>query len=178
MHSNLRELVNKVTSGDSYTIDFDYHGLQLEQIATYSIYAQSIITIVVIINSLLLAFLLIKWIYRKKKMNNLSHDSPLQDKFRGLKDSLRSRNDRFSFRKGSKTFRDSFWTTGSNIRDAIKNEAHQLKYRIQASPKAFRKPSSSFNVPHNVEAGTNTDVNIYPPPASVSDLYPALPRYI
>ena len=60
MHSSLRELINKVTSGDSFTFDFDYYGLQLEQIATYSIYAQSALTIVVIINPLLLAFLLIK----------------------------------------------------------------------------------------------------------------------
>ena len=60
----------------------------------------------------------------------------------------------------------------------MKNVAHQLKYRIEASPKAFQKPVSFFSVPHNVEAGTNTDVNIYPPPASVSDLYPALPRDI
>ena len=180
MHSSLRELVNKVTSGDSYTIDFDYHGLQLDQIASYSIYAQSVITVVVIINSLLLAFLCIKWLYRKKIKHTLSHDpnSPLQNKFRGLKDSFRSRKDRFSFRKGSKTFRDSFRATGSNIRDAIKNEAHQLKYRIQASPKALRKPSSTLNIPFNVEAGTNTDVNIYPPAASAADLYPALPRYI
>ena len=180
MHSSLRELVNKVTSGDSYTIDFDHHGLQIDQVTSYSIYAQSIITIVVVINSLMLAFLVIKWIYRKKISHKLSHDSnsPLQNKFRGLKNSVRLRKDRFSFTKGSKTFRDSFRVTGSNIRDALKNEANQLKHRIQASPKAFRKPSSTLNIPLHVETGTNTDVNAYPPVASVADLYPALPRYI
>ena len=180
LHSSLRELVNKITTGDSYTIDFDYHGLQLDQIASYSIYAQSIITIVVVINSLILAFLLVKWIYRKKISHKLTHDSnsSFQNKFRGLKNSVRLRKDRFSFTKGSKTFRDSFRVTGSNIRDALKNEANQLKHRIQASPKAFRKPSSTLNIPLHVETGTNTDVNAYPPVASVADLYPALPRYI
>lgn len=173
MHSSLRQLINKVTSGDSFTLDFDYHGLQLEQIATYSIFAQSALTIIVVINSLLIAFLLIKWIYHRKRANSVSQDVPLQNKFREFRDSLRSRKERLTFTKGSKTFRDSLRARGSNIRNTIKDEAHQLKYRIQNSPKAIRPP----NIPYTVEAGTNTNVNIYPLPDSVPELYPVLPRY-
>lgn len=45
---------------DSFTIDFDYYGLTLENIQSYSIIAQSLITIIVVINSLLIGFILIK----------------------------------------------------------------------------------------------------------------------
>ena len=87
VHTSLRELITKLPKeNDPFTIDFDYYELTLEKIQTYSIYAQSVLTIIVVINSLIIGFLFIKWIYTNKGKN-------IKHKFEGLRDSMRSKKD-------------------------------------------------------------------------------------
>ena len=69
VHKSLRELLAKLPKEDDpFTIDFNYYGLSLEEIQSYSIYAQSCLTIIVVINSLIIGFLLIKKLYNQKRI--------------------------------------------------------------------------------------------------------------
>lgn len=184
IHSSLRELINTLPKeSDAFTIDFDYYDLTLEKIQTYSIYAQSILAIIVVINSILIGFLLIKWIYNRRQNHVFSRSSLTNNKFRGLRDSIRSRTKnkrdslrraRYRVRSRSRDLRDSLRSKGSITKG-------KLKERAPTSPKLNRelthvRSSSPLNRPNNANAGTNTDVNWQLPPY-VPEVYPALPRY-
>ena len=67
VHQSLKELINKLPKEiDNFTIDFESYGMTLEQIQTYTIISQSATAIMVIINSILIAFLFFRLIYGKK----------------------------------------------------------------------------------------------------------------
>ena len=61
MHTSLRKLIDELPKkGDKYTIDFDYYGLTSEQVQTYQVYSNTVIIIIVIINSMFIGFLMLK----------------------------------------------------------------------------------------------------------------------
>ena len=69
VHKSLKELLAKLPKEDDpFTIDFDYYGLTLEKMQSYSIYAQSITTIIVVLNSFLIGYLLIKNYITKNRL--------------------------------------------------------------------------------------------------------------
>ena len=164
IHDSLRELIDKLPKKHNpLTFDFNYHDLSLEEVQTYSIYAQSILTVFVIINSILIGIIYAKWIYqRKPRLNNFVHDfrdSSLANKFRGLRDSIRSR-------------RDSFRNARDSIRSGRRSLKRQLKNKLSRSPTVsnVRMPTTT------VHASTNTD-DVDNPPPFIPEVYPALPRY-
>ena len=97
VHKNLKELIKKVTpENGSYTIDFDYYDLTLDQVQSYSIYSQTVLIIFVVINSVVIGFILFK-MYRNKSEKNswrknssgTSRTSYLRNKLAKTRDSLR-----------------------------------------------------------------------------------------
>jgi hypothetical protein len=183
VHDSLRDLIRKISTDDPFTIDFDSHGLTLEQISTYSIYAQTVVTIIVVINSLVIGFLCLKWIFKRRRINKLSHDLSLRNKFRGFRDSVRSKKNQIRTRGSFRNLRDSFRAKRHHIKKAVTNEARNLKHGIQKAPELIKQFGSSLSLhtPSVAEAGTNTNINWDTP--SMNDVnhvpvYPALPRYI
>ena len=168
VHKSLRELINKIKVNDSYTIDFDYYGLKLDEVVTYSAILQSIVTPVVIINSLILGFLLTKWIIHNRA-TLLSRASSINNKFQNVRDSVRSRQRRVN---------DSFRHKRQTIRRSVNKKLDQSPY--------LRRFRNSFRTPSHSDAGTNTDSNyaatnnldINLETNKATDVYPALPRYI
>ena len=78
VHKSLRELINKLKSSNSYTIDFDHYGVTIEQVATFSAIIQAVVMPLVIMNSIILAFLVIKW-FVHKRMEILSRASSINE---------------------------------------------------------------------------------------------------
>ena len=155
IHTSLRELLDKLPKPkDKYTIDFDYYGLTLQEIQTYTIYYQTTLTVIVIINSILIGFLFVKWILRNRtQLKKLSHQ---------FRDSVRTRRDqlnRDSFRK----FRGSIRSIGSSIRRRIQN-------KLPSKPRFELE-----EVAQTRDAMTNTETRS--PPSYSPEIYPALPRY-
>ena len=94
IHDSLRELIKKLPKeNDSYTIDFEYYNLMMEQLHTYTIFSQTVISTLVIINSIISGFLLYKWKSKTK--------TSFRDRFRKLGDSLKRQ--KLQFRKNLKT---------------------------------------------------------------------------
>ena len=109
VHNSLKELLAQLPKkSDSLTIDFDSYELSLETVQTYSILAQSLLTLLVILNSVFICFLL----FRQRK--SLTEGS-LRNKFdrTNFRDSIRSSLNKFKQRKLPSApkftnFRDSF----------------------------------------------------------------------
>lgn len=179
VHTSLRELLNRLPKdSDPFTIDFNYYDLTLERIQTYSIYAQTILTVIVVINSLIVGFLLIKWIYTRKQKT-------VQHKFEGLRDSFRSKKNNIN-RESLRNFRTSIRSRTRTLSDSIHSKGSGIKQKVQDGvapfPNLVRKVAqigfpSALTSPTTVTAGTNTNVN-WQIPASVPGIYPAIPRYI
>ena len=179
IHTSLYELIDKLPKeNDPFTIDFDYYNLTLEQIQSYSIYAQSILTIIVVINSLIIGFLFIKWIYKKKpyiaNFTRNFRNSSIRDKlnkFTHVKDSVKSRQHRLksSFRSRKNSLR-SQRSQLRQVRDSIRSRSSSLKKKLR------NKIPRSVTPPTNVEVGTNTELN-WPSPPHSPHVYPPIPRY-
>ena len=178
VHKSLRELIDKLNVNESYTIDFSAYGLTLDQVATYSAIAQSIITPIVIINSIILAFLVAKWILHRRH-EILSRASSMHNKFGKVRDSIRSR-------KGS--IRRSIHNKGHSLRRSIKEHRNSIRNKLQQSPYVMRYTPNSLGEQSHANVGTNTDLdltvseNIHakalnPKIINATELYPALPRY-
>ena len=186
IHKSLRELLAKLPKeDDSFTIDFDYYGLSLEEIQSYSIYAQSCLSIIVLINSLIIGFLIIKKLYNRKRINNLSRSSHARNKFRKVRDSIRSRRNSFDKRDIWRNARNSIRSRSRNLRDSIRSKGSSIKENIKntvpKSPKLTNKmehldPLSKLTPTTTVAAATNTNIN-WQPPSYAPPIYPALPRY-
>ena len=157
VHLSLRSLIDAIPDEpDSYTIDFDYYGLTLEEIQSYTIYSQTFLTVVVALHSVIIGFLCLKWIYRKKLVHTLPSNLP--DKFKDVRDSIRKRRARLRENRDSlRRHRDSIRRKGSSIKNKIITPFHSSQK----------------------EASTNTEIPLSSsnPPNYDHELYPALPRY-
>jgi len=193
VHKSLRELINQLRTNDSFTIDFDYYGLTLDQVSTYSVIAQSALTLIVIINSIVLGYLVSKWMSNKKNNQMSPNNFSLQNRFANLRDSIREKSNQLRRRESLQKFRDSFRNKRSSLRnrrDSFKQTAsakvHNLKDKIRDTSNIVTNFGShhSLEIP-NVDVGTNTEMNWYPSSVNSNssaannlvELYPALPRY-
>lgn len=170
VHESLRALIRDIPVNDSFTIDFAYHGLQLDEVTTYSLFGQSALSLIVILNSIFIVFLFVKWWTHRNKTNS-PHDPYLQDKFKRLRNSIRSfkNKNKESFR--AKRQRQSF-------RESVKDRTDRIKQMIHSSPKIHNRfdSVSSLKVPTTINAGTNTDLNLNIA-NKLPEVYPTLPRY-
>ena len=194
VHDSLRELINKLPKeNDPLTIDFDYYGLSTDQVQTYTIYSQSILTIVVTINSILIGFLFIKWlISRSNKLSSFSRT--VRDSFRDssrrnirrLSDNIRNRKNK-STHKRLRKLRSSIRSRGSSIGSSVRSKGSQLKNKIKNdimatfhsdNPSDYRNTNVAnyHNTPELKDIGTNTELN--ESSSKVKELYPIIPRYI
>ena len=191
IHISLRDLITKLPKEDDpFTIDFEYYELTLEKIQTYSIYAQSFLTIIVVVNSFLIGFLFVKWLLNRRRNIESSHNSSIRNKFKGLRSSLRSRKHNFDKRDSLSNVKNRLQAKSRNIRDSLRSKGSSITRRIKSkvppSPNVTQKlehlepfrPTASLNAltSSNSNAGTNTDLNWQLPPYA-PEIYPALPRY-
>jgi hypothetical protein len=185
LHSSLRELIAKLPKEtDSFTIDFDQYDLTLEKIQTVSIFVQSFLTIIVVINSVLIGFLFAKWFYNKKQNNNHTQKSFV----RGIRDSVRIRKNNLNKRDSLRNVRENILSRGRDLRDSIRSKGSSIRQRIKdkipdshrltMTPIQVGASSSLHSPPTNTNAGTNTDVNWQLPTSVIPEMYPALPRYM
>merc|ERR1712030_4831 len=71
VHESLKTMIDKLPKADeAYTFDFDYYELSMEQLHTYTIFSQSVVTIIVIVNSILLGVL---YFERRKQLTDVLH---------------------------------------------------------------------------------------------------------
>ena len=167
VHDSLQELIRKIPSQDQFTIDFEYHDLTIEQVATYTIYSQVFVTLLATVNSLIVGFLCLKWLRNRRKAQN--HGPKLTRRFSGLRNSLRDGRRKLRNRKSFRNIRDSLRSRKNSMKSAV----HKLKQ--------FGSSLSLDAVPHVTETGTNTELSWHPPLSNdmktSHELYPALPRY-
>ncbi len=153
-HSSLQKLINELPKkDDKYTIDFDYYGLTSQQVQTYQVYSNSIIIIIVIINSVLIAFLMLKGYITTKKQTREAMS-------RGLKRALSSRK----LRKTRDSIRQSF--RNKKVRDSLRQKRTQLLDKLPHNDKNSSLPKYEDQVISKADETTN------------DDLYPVLPRYL
>ena len=186
IHKSLRELLAKLPKeDDSFTINFEKYGFTLEEIQSYSIYAQSCLSIIVLINSLLIGFFIIKKLYTWKRIRNVPRSSSARNKFRQVRDSIRSKRNSFDRRNILRNARNSIRSRSHNLRDSIRSKNSSIREKVRGkvpvSPKLATKienlnPSSTFNTPTTAAVATNTNIN-WQPPSYAPPIYPALPRY-
>lgn len=181
VHKSLQELLKALPSKtDRYTIDFDYYGMTLEQVQSYSLYSQTILIVFVSINSICIGILIITGIWRRKKLSQ--HISDLKpNRFESVRDSfrrLRSRG-KNSFRESKNRRVDNLRKRGSNLRDSLRSRGSEIGSSFK------RKLTTLSTGTERSDAGTNTDnepsVKVQtPPPYEQYDekIYPVLPRYI
>ena len=170
MHKSLRELIDNIKVSESCTIDFKAYGLL--QVAIYSAIAQSIITPMVIINSVILALLVTKWILHRKH-EFLSRALSLNSRFKGVRDNFRSRRNSFD-----KSFDDNKRNT---LRRSFRGNRRSFRNKIRNSPHMRRCLPNSLGTSSHMDVGTNTEIkppvlNIINP--KVVSVYPVLPKYI
>ena len=154
VHETLRELISEIPSEDPFTIDFKNIGLTPNDVASYSVFTQAILTVFVVLNSLLIGFLCL----RSRRHKEIS-GTRLTRKFKGLRDSLRGSGSLRRFRKN------------------INNKKHQIRESIRLKAHGLKRFGSIRNNPHIAEAATNTEplehispiVNV---PPSVHESYP------
>ena len=92
IHNSLRELLKTLPSEtDKYTIDFKYYGMSLEQVQSYSIYSLTILSVFVGLNSITIGAIIAIGIWRRKRKLLSNPGTINQNRFEGLRDSLRSR---------------------------------------------------------------------------------------
>ena len=189
LSKSLKELLDKLPNkDDSLTIDFDYLGLSLEKVQSYTIYAQSIMTVIIILNSLLIGYLLLHKLRNRKQTNN----QQLRNKFKKIRDSIRSGKKRFNTRE---SFRNSIRSRSREFRDSIKSRSRELRNSIRSRKASLTKPVKNINtmpteliknsdqlktIPvvtlNSVTTGTNTADNWQPPPYNTK-IYPMINRY-
>ena len=182
VHKSLRDLINKLKSNNSYTIDFDHYGVTVEQVATISAIIQAVVTPLVIINSIILAFLVIKWVVHKR-MEILSRTSSINLKIRKLRDSLRSQDSNDLSRSSS--FSNKF----RRARDSIRSRRNKLKDSFQHRKEIVRRSmrdkirnstlikSPVTKLQSTLDVGTNTEGESHNNDSHLDQTYPAIPRY-
>ena len=158
VHTSLRELINKLPKPNStFTIDFDYYELTRDQLHTYTIFSQSFLTVIVIINSMILGFLCFKW-----KQSDKSNIILATDRLGRATDSLTTGRDRFS------RLRNSLRSRASSVKGKFKKHFEEA-----ATPPIELRTSGKIN---------NNDLNTYETSNlkqsdHIPKTYPAIPRY-
>ena len=160
VHKSLRDLINELPKADDpFTFKFEDYNLPIKRVQSFSIIAQTILTIIVSINSILIAILYFKYLCFAKE----DHPTIVQDKFKRVRDSIKKRRTslRSSLRRKSSDAKDMFKTT---------------------LPQKFRNSNSHSNSltldngKIQVNAETNTEIPWESPPYDPT-MYPAIPRY-
>ena len=162
LHNSLKELLAQLPKkSDSLTIDFDSYELSLETVQSYSILAQSMLTLLVILNTVFICFLL----FRQRK--SLSEGS-LRNKFDrvNFRDSIRSSLNKFRQRKlpSAPKF--------PNFRDSLRSSFNRHK-----PVESFSKPE--VNLPDRVSdfSAKPSELN-WQLPQPEQPIYAPWPRYI
>ena len=159
MHKSLKKLITKLPASDeSYTIDFDYHGLTLKKVQSYSIYAQSIITLIVILNTVAIGVIIYVRTTKSLKFRNKSKN---RKRFRSIKDSLQSR--------GNSITSNELWKKIRRRRDSLRSTGSSIRKRFTP---AFN-PSNSKTKGINIGTNTGTNYDLAPP----KEKNPPIPRY-
>ena len=168
VHESLRDLINKLPNkNDPMTIDFQNYGISLEEAQSYSIYMHTGITTMVIINSILIGFLLLKWFHNKTHHEFDDNDHRFGESFRrkyhNLRDSIRTKKDKIS-RENLNKFKGSIRSRSSSL----KRKIHNTLSNAHNFPQVYK------NIPAKNDVGTNTELEVrYGTPK----VYPGLPRY-
>ena len=161
VHSSLRELINKLPKpNSSLTIDFDYYELTTDQLHTYTIFSQSFLTVIVIINSIILGFLCFKW--KQGSKSNVLLTTTISDRLGRTGDSLTTGKERFG------RLRRSLRSRASSITGKFKNHFQEPP----TPPIELRSPGTVNNNELNIYEKTNSTQ-----PDHVPKAYPAIPRY-
>ena len=160
VHSSLRELLNQLPKPKTpYTIDFDYYELSTEQLHTYAVFSQGFLTFMVIINSILIAFLCFNWKQNTQSTERLEFKH-IGDRLRKASDSLRLKKDHLQ---------DMSMT---RVRDSLKNRGSSRQGEIRlVNPTAPNNIESKSINPTYDGYVANTFVQ------NIPKTYPALPRY-
>ena len=202
VHSSLRNLINSIpTEKEDFTIDFKHYGLSLDQVQSISVYSQTIITIVVVINSILIGFLILKVIskngsevpeeeFKGDKLRRKSKEETTNDNFSNIRDSLRQSKSRIrkslrtrrekyksSLKARGRKYRDSIRSRGSSIGSSIRSRSSSLGASLRDRIKGQHSPVLKLSTPTTSSIGINTEVSGDPAPPYVPGMYPALPRY-
>ena len=193
LSKSLKELLDKLPNeDDSFTIDFNDYGLSVEKVQSYTIYAQSIMTVIIVLNSLLIGYLLLHKLRNRKQSNNPRRNTQLKNKFKKIRDSIRFGKKRFNTRE---SFRNSIRSRSREFRDSIKSRSRELRNSIRSRKASLTKPVKNINtmpteliknsdqlktIPvvtlNSVTTGTNTADNWQPPPYNTK-IYPMINRY-
>ena len=189
LSKSLKELLDKLPNkDDSFTIDFKEYGMSVGKVQSYTIYVQSIMTVIIILNSLLIGYLLLHKLRNRKQTNN----QQLKNKFKKIRDSIRFGKNRFNTRE---SFRNSIRSRSREFRDSIKSRSRELRNSIRSRKASLTEPGKILNtmltevinnsdqlknipvIPLNsVNTGTNTADNWQPPPYTTK-IYPMISRY-
>ena len=161
VHDSLKELINKLPrKNQPYTFDFDYYNLSTEQLHTYTIVFQTVIAIMVIINSILLGIVCWKW----KKIQHTNNSTEQGST---------------SFSRNLGKINDSFRTIknklgGDNIeawRRSLRNRSSALKGKVKTSMSTHQDEKDPVSSEENKQEHYMEDDKVEYP------IYPPLPRY-
>ena len=154
VHDSLKELINKLPKKDQpYTFDFDYYNLSTEQLHTYTILFQSVVAIMVIINSILLGIFCWKW--RKfQDTDNMTEQGST------------------SFRRNLRRINDSFRTTRRSLRD----RGSALKSKLKKSMSTHQDETDSVSS-EEIRHKNDVEDKKVEHPSYAPPTYPPLPRY-
>ena len=180
VHDSLRDLIEKLPETDeAYTIDFDYYGLSSNEIQSYSIYAQTLLSIIVCINSILIIVILIKWIYRKKPeikaFTRDFRDTSWSSRFKGIRDSLKTKPRKV--RSSLNSLRSSVRTRGSNVKRIVTSPHKRKTSNLSKKSLSESVTPPRSDTSNRMDIATDTDSLSNKPPPYVQEMYPVLPRY-
>ena len=182
---SLKELLAKLPDkNEKYTIDFSYYDLTLKEVQSYSVYAHSITLLILIINSILIGYLLLKKLSLNRHLFN-GH-SFFRNKFNKVRDSLRSgrahlRDSRNKMRSRSREIRRSLVLHKNKLRDSLRRGSNSEQTDNTDTKSYPDNETSTHHEPLNtssgkVSIGINTD-NTWTPPPYTPKVYPIISRY-
>ena len=141
VHESIKSLIDKLPdSTNPLTISFEQYDWTLEEVQSYSIYAQSVITLIVIINSIALIIIIV---FSKKNGICSTTREPSEEGNYGFRDSLRSK------------FRKRF--PGSQ-RESFRKKYEKGKSKLKTTRDSLRRWRSGTNKKEVREMGTNTKI--------------------
>ena len=172
-HESLKKLISELPGEDEpWTIDFESYDIDYKQLHTYTIFSQSVLTTIVIINSILIGIILFK---TKKNKDHLNDSPPhrtssIGRSLRRIRDSIRTRKNKFnrdSWRRSLNHWRDSMRTKGSSIKG---------KLRDLVTPTQIEHHDKGVGTEEHRATIQLTEVE-QTPPTYVPRVYPPLARY-
>ena len=199
LHDSLHKLISDLPDKeDLFTFNFAKHDISLERVQSYSIIAQAILAVMVVINSCIIGLLAACYCrnhcrrnYSSSALSSRESFRDARESFRGLRDSIRTKKDSIKNRikkqklagtlklrdsirgktnRAKQHFQDNRPTGLSSLRDSWRDKRGNLRQAFQGRPKL-------------VHIGTNTDHDIIQnhyetTPRSVPNVYPVIPRYV